>query len=162
MKGNGQLNLTPLEVLEDFFILNNIELIKDDNICDIHIKSLIIDDSGVSKSKLIIYAPSRMLDDRETRWVLMHEFYHDYANLYYKLNDSIVIKKVAEAKVNNKLIKELIPYEDLVYYLKKEVPVWELADIFYVPEYAIRDAIKLYESRILEEYGRYDENDFSI
>ena len=145
------LKLTPLEVLEDFFLLNNIQLFVDNNISPDNEKAFIV---KFYDKRAIIYAPSQMLDNRETRWVLMHEFYHDYANLFYKLNDSIVLKRAAEARVTNKLIKELIPYKDLVYYLKKEVPVWELADIFYVPEYAIKEAIKLYESRILEEYGR--------
>lgn len=148
--------LTPLEVLEDFFLLHNIDLIEDNNIIDVHVKSFIINDMDFSQRKLIIYAPSRMLDNKEKRWVLMHEFYHDYVkNGYYKLNDSIVVKKTIEGRINNRLIKEMIPYDTLVHYLKKGYAVWELAEVFFVPEYAIKEALAFYEGRIIEEYGCY-------
>ncbi len=143
--------LTPIEVLEDFFYLNNIQLIVDDNLTNENEKAFIV---KYFDNKAIIYAPSRMIDDKEKRWVLMHEFYHDYIkNGYYKLNDSIIVKKTIEGKINNRLIKEMIPYDTLVHYLKKGYAVWELAEVFFVPEYAIKEALTFYEGRIIEEYG---------
>ena len=143
--------LTPIEVLEDFFYLNNIQLIVDDNLTNENEKAFIV---KYFDNKAIIYAPSRMIDDKEKRWVLMHEFYHDYIkNGYYKLNDSIIVKKTIEGKINNRLIKEMIPYDTLVHYLKKGYAIWELAEVFFVPEYAIKEALTFYEGRIIEEYG---------
>ncbi len=141
--------LTPLELLEDFLHLNNIQLIKDNNIAETNEKAFIV---KYFDNKAIIYAPERILDNKERRWVLLHEFYHDYVkNGYYGLNDSVTTKKVIEGKIKRRLVKDLIPYEELIYYLKQGYETWELAEKFFVPEQAIQEALKIYEGRIIEE-----------
>lgn len=146
-----KVTLTKVEEIEQWLYDHNVKLIEDNSLLDY----ACFDKAFTIKYKdaaCLVYAPAAILNDVEKRCVLLHEIYHlVIKNGFYYLNDSPSKRKLVEGRVNNRMIKDLINYNELVRLLKNNYSNYEIAAEFDVTEDIILDALNVYEARLLEE-----------
>lgn len=81
---------------------------------------------------------------KEERVHLAHEIGHCETGTLYYAASPFSIREKAEYQADKWAIKKLIPKDEFINLLKKDTPIWELADYFNVTEEYIKKAYTLY------------------
>lgn len=80
----------------------------------------------------------------EERTHLAHEIGHCETGAFYNVYSNIDIRGKAEYKANKWAILKCVPKTELIYLLKKDYQIWELAEHFEVTEDFIKKACTYY------------------
>lgn len=145
-----KVTLTRVEEIEQWLYDHNVVLIEDNSLLDYACfnKAFTI---KYKDAACLVYAPASILNNTEKRVVLLHEIYHLISkNGFYYLNDSPYKRKMVEGRVRTRMIKDVIPYNQLVELIKKNYSNYEIAQELQVTEDLLEDAFQVYESKFIE------------
>lgn len=142
--------LSNIEQIEQWLYDHNVKLIEDNSIMnyDCFDKAFIV---KYKDAACLVYAPGAILNNIEKRCVLLHEIYHLITkNGFYYLSDSPQKRKLIEGKVRNRMVKDLVPIEKLMYFIDHKYTQYEMAKELEVTEDIIVEAYQIYYARLLQ------------
>lgn len=132
--------LTKLEELEQKLYDLGFRIIKDDTIEGI---AFLI--KHQKYKNIMVYAPGKILNNRELRCVFLHELYHNKVkNGFHYMNDSVYKVKRIERAVKIAMIKDILPLKLLLKFLKIGRANHEIAEELEVTDEFIKDACDYY------------------
>lgn len=145
-----KVTLTCVEEIEQWLYDHNVQLIEDNSLLDYECfnKAFTV---KYKDAACLVYAPGAILNNTEKRVVLLHEIYHlVIKNGFYYLNDSPYKRKMVEGRVRNRMVKDIIPFNQLVDLIKKNYSNYEIAEELQVTEELLNDAYQVYEGKFIE------------
>ncbi len=95
--------------------------------------------------KSIFYDKEKFSSQKEIRIALEHELSHCEWDVFYKESTSIMAVKKREYKANKATVLKLLPINVLLPLLKRETPIWEIAEELDLTEEFIKMSIKIYK-----------------
>lgn len=107
----------------------------------------------IDKKCFIGIDTNKDMTSAERATCLSHELGHCETGALYYTFAPLAIRSRAEERANRWAIKKTIPRDELDELLKKELPIWEIAEMFNVTESFLNKAIEFYYERESEKHA---------